>query len=693
MKNIFKYAFLALVLISTTNVISQNTQENDTIISVNLDEVVVSTPFKESLKNNVLKVNKLNFKTLNNTKSINFSSSLLEVPGVSLISTGPGISKPVIRGLSSNRVIVFNQHMRHENQQWGAEHGMDISGFGVESVELIKGPMSVLYGSDAIGGVLYVNPDSYSNEDMEVEIGSFYNSNYSGFTNNLGVKGNLNSLSYLIQGSMVDNKDFETPHEKVESTYYENKDFKLGLGYESKKFISDFRFNYSKTKVGIPHGEEDHDEHGDEDHDDEDHDEEDHEGEEHEEEESYQDLTNSILTWKNTFLFDNKSEFEITLGRSFNNRKEFGDHGDHEEHGDEDHDDEDEDHDEDHDEHEGEAHVDFDLNTTTVDMKYLFPKNEKTEFVVGSNLMFQENKNIGEEELIPDAEKNDFGIFGLTHIHTDSWDIMIGLRADFRTIKKTDFDENYSSLTTSLGFKRNLGDNGIMRINFSNGYRAPNLSELFAEGVHHGTGQYEIGDKTLTEEKSFQTDFSLETYALNSTFEMGVFYNKLSDYIYLNPTGNKIEGLPVYNYIQDDASLFGLELSRSKETSIEWLSYKTSLAYVNGEKKNREYLPLIPPITLKHSFDFDFDNSSFQISALAKGKKQNLGLFETETNSYFVMDISGSHDLNLLDNTINLSWAVNNLLDREYYDHLSRLKNIGIHEMGRNISIGLNYKF
>ena len=92
---------------------------------------------------------------------------------------------------------------------------------------------------------------------------------------------------------------------------------------------------------------------------------------------------------------------------------------------------------------------------------------------------------------------------------------MIGLRADFRTIKKTDFDENYSSLTTSLGFKRNLGDNGIMRINFSNGYRAPNLSELFAEGVHHGTGQYEIGDKTLTEEKSFQTDFSLETYALN----------------------------------------------------------------------------------------------------------------------------------------------------------------------------------
>ena len=206
---------MALLLFFTNKILSQNTQVNDSIISVDLEEVVVSIPFKESLKNNVLRVNKLNIKNLNYIKSQNFSKSLIEIPGISLITTGPGISKPVIRGLSSNRVVVFNQYMRQENQQWGGEHGMDISGFGVESVELIKGPMSVLYGSDAMGGVLYVNPDSYSNKDIEVEIGSHYNSNYKGFTNNLGVKGNLNNLSYLIQGSVVDNKDFETPKEKV----------------------------------------------------------------------------------------------------------------------------------------------------------------------------------------------------------------------------------------------------------------------------------------------------------------------------------------------------------------------------------------------------------------------------------------------------------------------------------------------
>ena len=164
-------------------------------------------------------------------------------------------------------------------------------------------------------------------------------------------------------------------------------------------------------------------------------------------------------------------------------------------------------------------------------MKYLFPKKDKSEFVLGSNILFQENKNIGEEALIPDAKKNDFGVYGLTHIHTSNLDIMIGLRADYRTIKKTDFDKNFSSLTSSLGFKRKLGEKGVMRINFSRGYRAPNLSELFSEGVHHGTAQYEIGNKNLKVEKSSQTDLSIETSTSNSTFGMDIFYNKLSDYI------------------------------------------------------------------------------------------------------------------------------------------------------------------
>ncbi|MGY8931019.1 MAG: TonB-dependent receptor plug domain-containing protein, partial [Flavobacteriales bacterium] len=257
MKNITKYALMALLLISTNQIIAQSTQENDSIISVELDEVVVSTPFKESIKNNVLNVKKLNLNNLNYIKRLNFSDAIQEIPGISIISTGPGISKPVIRGLSSNRITVFNQFMRVENQQWGAEHGMEISGFGVGSVEIIKGPMSVLYGSDAIGGVVYVNPDSYyTGEGTEIELGTIYNSNYQGLTTNLGIKGGLNKLSYLVQASLVDNKNFNTPDGEVENTYFKNSDLKLGLGYTSDNFISDLRVNINDSEIGIPHGEE-----------------------------------------------------------------------------------------------------------------------------------------------------------------------------------------------------------------------------------------------------------------------------------------------------------------------------------------------------------------------------------------------------------------------------------------------------
>ena len=680
MKNITKFALLALLIISINKITAQNNQENDSIISVDLKEVVVSTPFKESVKNNVLKVSKLNLNNLNYIKRLNFSNAIQEIPGVSIISTGPGISKPVIRGLSSNRVTVFNQFMRVENQQWGAEHGMEISGFGVGSVEVIKGPMSVLYGSDAIGGVLYVNPDSYYNGDgSEIELGTIYNSNYQGLTTNLGIKGGSNKLSYLVQASLVDNKDFNTPDGEVENTYFKNSDLKFGLGYTSDNFISDLRININKSEIGIPHGDEEHDDHDDDDHDDDDHD-------EHEEEKSYQDLENTMISWKNRFLFENRSEIEFTLGFSSNKRKEFGHH---EEKG---HDDHDDDHD-DHDEHGEGPSLNMDLETTTFDLKYIFPKTEKLELVFGTNILSQTNTNYGEEELIPDADKRDFGVYALSHIHASKWDILIGLRTDNRKITTSDFDKNYNSLNASLGFKRDFSTNKIFRLNFSNGYRAPNLSELFSDGVHHGTAQYEIGDRNLNEEKNFQTEISISSFGSDSSFGLDVFYNSIQDYIYLEPTGQTMSSMPVYNYSQADASLMGGELYFSKSTSLDWLSYKTSFEYVSGEKAEGGYLPFISPFTFKHAFNLDFDSNNFKISIISKGKQNNVGQFETETDSYFLMNLSGSHEFNLTNNNLGFVWSINNLLDTEYYDHLSRFKKMGIHEMGRNISFGLNYKF
>ncbi len=335
----------------------------------------------------------------------------------------------------------------------------------------------------------------------------------------------------------------------------------------------------------------------------------------------------------------------------------------------------------------------MDLETTTFDFKYIFPKSDKFELVLGTNMLWQTNTNNGEEELIPNADKKDLGLYALSHIHTSKWDVLLGLRTDTRKVETESFEEDYNSFTSSVGFKRNFGENKIFRLNFSNGFRAPNLSELFSDGVHHGTSRYEVGDKNLSEEKNLQTDISISSFGSNYSFGIDVFYNSISDYIYLNPTGESIASALVYNYTQADASLFGGELYYSRSTSIDWLSFKTSLEYVSGELANGGYLPFISPFTFKQSFNLDFDSNSYKLSLVSKSKQNNVAQFETATDSYFLLNFSGSHEFNLTNNKLGFVWSVNNLLDEEYFDHLSRFKTIGIHEMGRNISFGLNYKF
>ena len=640
---------------------------NDSIVSIDLEEVVISTPFNESKNNNIIKVSKLNLEKNNPINNQNLSNSINKLPGISFVSTGPNISKPSIRGLSSNRVVVYNQSIRLENQQWGSEHGLGISGSSVSSVELIKGPMSMLYGSDAIAGVLYLSPEKYSKQnDIKVDYSSFYNSNFNGFTNNLGVKGSINNLSYLIRINKVDNENYQTPDYEVENTHFNEEDIKIGFGYKNNFFESDFRLNYSNTQIGIPHLEENHEEE----------EEEDEEG--HEEESSYQDLNNTILSWNNKIKFD-KSELHLTLGHTLNKRKEFGEH--------EEHDDEEEEED-----HVG-APLSMNLETSTVDLKYIFPKSDKFEFIIGGNLLSQENINNGEEILIPDTKKTDIGIFALSHVHLNYWDIMLGIKSDNREIKIEDNNFKFSSLNTSLGFKRNIDNQSILRINLSSGYRAPNLSELFSEGVHHGSNQYEIGNSSLKKENNFQSDLSFEFFQNKNTFGVDLFYNKMENYIYLNPTGGLIEDFPVFIYDQSDANIYGGELYASVYANIKWLSFDSSIEYLKGEKSNGSNLPFISPLTIKHSFKIDLEKNIFEIDFLAKGKQNNVSDFETVTGSYFLANISGFHNLTLISDELNFYWSVNNIFNKKYIDHLSRFKNIGFIEMGRNVSLGLSFKF
>ena len=659
-------------------------QVNDNLVK--LDEVVLTLPFDQTLGKSVLKVDKLNFNDINPIIKQYISNSISKLPGVSIISTGSGIGKPSIRGLSFNRVVVLSQGMRLENQQWGEEHGLALSSSGVNSVEVVKGPLYVLYGSDAMGGVLYIEPEKYlTSEDLEIDYTGIYNSNYSGFSNNLGLKGSSENFSYMLRADITDNGNYSSPDGEIENSWFKQNDFKAGVAYQTEKFQSDLRISMSDIEVGIPHMEEGHDDH--DDHEEEGHD-------DHEEEDHYQEIKHTTLSWKNTFDMGNDHTLDITLGRQLNERKEFGGHeeeghDDHEEEGHDDHDDHEEEGHE-----EGEAELDMELETTSIDIKLTMPQSDDLNLIIGTSLLNQENKNFGHETLIPDAEKKDFGLFALGQFDiNETSQALIGVRYDNRSISSESGSNDYSNFNGSLGFKKDFG-NSTLRMNLSSGFRAPDLIELYADGSHHGSFQYKKGNTNLVAEESLQTDLSYQINNNNSIVSFDLFYNDISDYIYLNPSSMFEDGLKVYDYMQQDAKLYGGEIHLNKNTSIDWLSYYTSVEYVFAESMDGEALPFISPLTLNQVFNIDFGNNySVEIDFIAKAKQSRVSMFEEETDGYSVLNLSGNFKTEFMNNDLNLFWRISNVFDKEYYDHLSRLKTAGIHEMGRNISVGLKYNF
>ncbi len=703
----YKLCMVLIMLLLTKPVLSQ------VIDPFELDEIILSLPFSQSLGKSVIKVDKINMDDISPIIKQYISKSISKLPGVSVITSGPGIAKPSIRGLSFNRVVVYNQGVRLENQQWGEEHGIGITSSGIESVEVIKGPLYVLYGSDAMGGVIYAEPEKFKSMDgLDIDYTGIYNSNYNGLTNNLGINGKSGNFSFNLRAEMIDNDNFSSPDGEVENTWFEQNEIKAGIQYSGEKLNSELRLSIVESTLGLPHMDEDHDEHGDEDHDehgdedDDEHGDEDHD--EHMDEEGiYQELKHTTITWKNTFDLGNNHLLNVTLGQQFNERMEFGEHGDedHDEHRDEDHDehgdeDDDEHGDEDHDEHmdedheEGEAELDMELLTNTLDINLILPQSEDFNLILGTSLLSQTNKNFGHEILIPDAEVNDFGLYALGEISFgNSSDAIIGLRYDKRSISSGIYSSDYSNFNGALGFKKEF-TTSTLRFNLSSGYRSPNLVELYSDGAHHSTFMYKKGNPNLLAENSFQTDLSIQVNSEDSVLSFDLFLNDIRDYIYLQPTNTLIDGLRLHNFLQQDATLYGGEIHLNKNTSFDWLSYYTSIEYVFGETQDGMALPYISPLTFNQVFNISFSsNYSFEIDFVAKAKQNRTAMYEESTDGYSLLNLSGTWMTSFLGNDLNIFWSIDNVFDKEYFDHLSRLKTAGIHEMGRNISVGLKYNF
>lgn len=631
--------------------------------AIEMEEIIISTPFHKLQSENVMKVEHKKVKDIKASGATTLSEGITNIAGVESVTTGLSIGKPVIRGLSSNRVLVYTQGIRLENQQFGDEHGLGINAAGVESVEVIKGPASLLYGSDALGGVLYLNPEKFAPQNSSSgDVSGDYYTNTTGYITNAGFKSSSDRFKFIFRGSLAEHSDYKNKNFRVTNTRFREQDFKAAIGYQKSNFKSEFRYNINASQLGIP-------------------------------EEigiqntnknpllPFQNINNHVFSSKSTVFID-ASSLDINLGFTYNDRKEF-------------------------EENDIDPTLQMVLKTFSYDVKYNLPTFGKFETIVGIQGLNQNNTNSGEEQLIPDAITNDFGVLATSHIHFEDYDVQLGARYDNRAINiKNSINKTFNSFNGALGIKLNLFKKIITRLNLATGFRAPNLAELTSNGVHEGTNRFEIGNLNLNNEQNFQADLALEKKSEHLEVFANVFLNKINDYIFISPNGDIIDDNPVFVYRQNNAELYGGEFGvHIHPHPLDWLHFESSYETVTGKQDNGDYLPLIPANKIKNTVrvEFFYDESKDRFSCFhlknsyafiklsTTFAQKNISGFETETASYNILNIGLGGEIKISKHTLTINISGTNLTNKVYINHLSRLKIDGIPNMGRNFNIGISY--
>lgn len=618
-------------------------------------------------------------KQLHNTIGTNLVDAVGHLPGLSQISTGAGISKPVIRGLGYNRVVVVDQGIRQEGQQWGDEHGLEVDEEGVHSVEVLKGPASLMYGSDAIAGVMILHPEHPLEEGtMQVKVGSQYQTNNGLYDYRVGFAGN--TKGFVWNWHFLD-KAAHCYKNKVDGyvpgTFFKERDIQGMLGINRGWGHSWLRFSRVSFTPGITEGEligGDFD------------------GKSYSIVSPFQKVLHYKAISDNAWYFGDGT-LKAIIGYQQNYRREF--------------------------EEEETPELAMRLHTVNYDIKYLHSLPHDWKIATGVGGMWQRNINQGEEYLIPDHHLFDIGVFATAEWQYRKWHFSGGARFDNRHLKTTSLTEegvlrfdalskNFTGITGSLGVVWNVTDRINLRLNAARGFRAPTVSELSSNGVHEGSIQYEIGNPELKAEKSTQLDLGFDYTSHYVSLQASLFTNWIDDYIFLARLPHETDGYRTYQYREGDARLMGGEVSVDVHP-INPLHFENAFSYVRGiqldqpdEAKN---LPMMPAPKWTSDIRYEFPNfaknhcrRTFLAFGIEYNFRQNkfyaVDDTETATPSYALFNLSAGMDLHIFGhNCIELTFSCQNLFDKAYQPHLSRLKYVdtgsltgrqGISAMGRN---------
>ncbi len=640
------------------------------------------------------------------------------VPGVASLGTGPAISKPVIRGLGYNRVVTVHDGVRQEGQQWGDEHGIEVDEYSIQKVELLKGPASLFYGSDAMAGVVHLITNVPVQKGIvSGNIMTTYNTNNGLFGTNGNIAGHLNSgFNWNAYGTYKNAGDYQNAYDgKVFNSRFNERNFGGYVGINKSWGYSHIIISNFNQHIGVIEGARDpitgqflvnaetplsHIATSDE-------------LNSRTLSTPYQQVTHFKIASDNNFVVG-ADRMTVNLGFQENRRREFGDAY-----------------------HPNAPDLFFDLKTINYSLQYHIAEKNGWINSIGLTGMYQQNRNLAKEVLIPEYNLFDVGAFFYTKKTFNKLTVSGGARYDYRALsgfkyvengqtRFEDFKRNYSNISGSVGLSYSASESITWKLNVARSYRAPSVSELASNGAHEGTNRYEYGEQNLKSETAFQADAGFEYDEDHLSFAVSAFYNNIQNYIFYSKLESVHGGdslvnqgpwttLTAFKFRQAVASLYGFEAKLDIHPHpLDWLHFENNFslvaAHFNQSFEGTNKLPFVPSPRLLSVLRANFNkkNKQFRNSYLkleldnvsAQNRVFTAYNTETATPGYTLLNLGAGTDIAHDGKTVfSISIGLNNLTDVTYQSHLSRLKyteenaatgRMGVFNMGRNFSVKLN---
>jgi iron complex outermembrane recepter protein len=634
---------------------------------------VTASPTATTLLESPQPVSALSGDELRQSQAPSLGETIEHLPGVRSLGTGTGIGKPVIRGLTSTRVLVVADGQRLETQQWGDEHGPNVDTEDAERVEVIRGPASVLYGSDALGGVVNVVPKELPDAIgrpgfVDGSLTTAYSTNNQQPDGTVAFEGAQDGFGFRTSLTGRTSDDIGTPT----GTLFNSGNRSLGgtgsVGYRGGWGSVNATYSHRDERLEI------------------------HEDPAEDPAATPLQRIGEDRGKVGLTLPIGNSRLEADVGIERNRRREF----------------------------ETEDATDVALGllskTYTANLHYHHAPIGRWAGAVGVSGIFNDFDKFGEETLIPNTEAKSGGAYIFEQAEYGRWNLSLGGRYDYRRLD-ADADielgnpaqrRTYNSVTGNVGLLYHLSEPTALVLNVGRGFRAPSSFDLFANGVHEGTVAFERGNPDLKTEHSVNTDLAFRVQTSRLRAELGGFANFIQNFIFSLPTAeiDPESGFQIFQVSQGDARLLGFEAAFEYHAT-RFLHLEGTADYTNGRNTTTDQpLPSIPPFRATYSARLEggqwgwIDSPYFSVGGESDARQTRLDPSEAEffalsgyqPDGYSLLNLGAGFTLPVGRDGLRVDLALRNALDRKYTNFLSRYKTYAL-DPGRNLTIRVSTGF